>query len=225
MSQSRGKILIVDDEEPIRDILSRKLQAEGYSCECASDGREAIWKAFMKDFELVIMDIKMPGLSGIETLPKIVTDHPDTAVVMLTAVADLQIAVEAMKLGAYDYLPKPFNLDDLALRVERALERRRLLMQNKEYQLRLEQKIERQEGQIQKYHAEVSEARLREEAVMAELQSVRQPCQEEIAMNKEETSQGSVKGVTSILSRFFGGKTVDPSSNEDSSEPRQAEKR
>jgi len=149
MEESEVAILIVDDEDAIRSMLTRKLEMDGYRCEVASDGNEALWKAFMKDFDLVLMDIKMPGLSGMETLPQMVTDHPDTSVVMLTAVADAKTAVEAMKLGAYDYVTKPFNLGDLSMRVRRALERRRLVLENREYQRHLEQRVRERTAEVQ----------------------------------------------------------------------------
>ncbi len=169
MGEAEGMILIVDDEEPIRNAVSRKLQAEGFNCVIAVDGQEALWKAFMQDFDLVLLDIKMPGLSGMEVLSRIVTDHPDIGVVMITAIGDSQTAVEAMKLGAYDYVTKPFNLDDLVMRVKRALERRMLLLENKEYQVRLEQKIEKQTQQVQEYYGEAMQALAREEVALERL--------------------------------------------------------
>jgi response regulator RpfG family c-di-GMP phosphodiesterase len=169
MDETKLAILVVDDEESIRSLLRRKLGADGYECDIAADGKEALWKAFMKDFDLVLMDIKMPGLSGMEALPQMVTDHPDTSVVMLTAVADAKTAVEAMKLGAYDYLTKPFDLDDLSMRVRRALERRRLVLENREYQRRLEERLQRQEGQIQNYHQEAMKSLSREQEAINKL--------------------------------------------------------
>jgi DNA-binding NtrC family response regulator len=211
MSEARGKILIVDDEESIRDILARKLQSEGFDYQTAADGKEALWKLFMEDFHLVLMDIKMPGLSGMEALPKIVTDHPDTCVVMITAISDIQTAVEAMKLGALDYLTKPFNLDDLLIRVERALERRRLLMENREYQHRLEQKVERQVGQIQQYHDEAMGALSREQAALAELDAIRTPGSDQDCTDMEglEGSASSVKDLAKKLSHLLGSRTPD----------------
>jgi putative ABC transport system ATP-binding protein len=145
MAESKGTILIVDDEESIRNLLSTKLKGDGYDCEVAADGNEALWKAFMRDFDIVLLDVKMPGLSGMEVLSRIVIDHPDTSVVMVTAVLDTKMAVEAMRQGAHDYVTKPFNLDDLGARIKRALEKRRLILENKEYQRRLNLRLKQLE--------------------------------------------------------------------------------
>jgi putative two-component system response regulator len=166
MEEAEVAILIVDDEDAIRSMLTRKLEGDGYRCEVAIDGKEALWKAFMKDFDLVLMDIKMPGLSGMEALPQVVTDHPDTCVIMITAVADARTAVEAMKLGAYDYVTKPFDLDDLSMRVRRALERRRLVLENREYQRNLEQKVKQQVEQVEEYYSKAVQAVSHEQAVL-----------------------------------------------------------
>jgi putative two-component system response regulator len=166
MEEAEVTILIVDDEDAIRSMLTRKLEGDGYCCEVASDGNEALWKAFMKDFDLVLMDIKMPGLSGMDALPQIVTDHPDTCVIMITAVVDAKTAVEAMKLGAYDYVTKPFDLDDLSMRVIRALERRRLVLKNREYQRHLEQKVKQQVEQVEEYYNKAIQAISHEQVVL-----------------------------------------------------------
>lgn len=156
--ESLGAVLIVDDEEPIRNLISRKLQSEGYDCVMASDGEIALETASGRDFDLVLLDIKMPGISGIEVLSQIVEDHPDTCVLMSTAVADAQTAVEAMKLGAYDYVIKPFDLDDLNLRVERALERKRLVLENRDCKVRLaEQALEESEDRFRRLVEEMSD--------------------------------------------------------------------
>lgn len=118
MDEARKRVLIVDDEESIRNILGRKLETEGYECVVISDGKEALETASTQHFDLVITDVKMPGLSGIDVLTQIIADHPDTAVIMITAVANTQTAVEAMKLGAHDYVIKPFDLDDLSMRIK-----------------------------------------------------------------------------------------------------------
>lgn len=91
---------------------------------------------------------------------------------MVTAIQDTRVAVEAMKLGAYDYVIKPFNLDDLGLRVEKALERRRLVMENKKYHLHLKQKVDHQAGQIQQYYQEALQALPREQIALQKLQDI-----------------------------------------------------
>lgn len=209
MGQARGTVLIVDDEESIRSILCRRLETEGYKCEVASDGKEALWKTFIKDFDLVLMDIKMPGTSGLEALPQMVARHPDTCVIMLTAIVDADTAVEAMKLGAYDYITKPFDLDDLIIRVEKALERRRLILENREHHLRLEQKVKQQTEQIHQYYQDAIQKLSREQIALEELESSQRSQQGRIASGEEVAaktteSSGSVKEFTKKLTQLFG---------------------
>ena len=139
MEEGKLPILIVDDEEPIRDILSRKLELDGYNCDVAADGQEALCKASMKIFALVLLDISMPGLSGLEVLRRLTADHPDICFIMITGTADTKTHIEALKLGAYDYIAKPFDLDDVSARVKRALEIRRLVLNKAGPQSALEQ--------------------------------------------------------------------------------------
>lgn len=139
MEENKLTILIVDDEEPIRDILSRKLELDGYNCEVAADGQEALRKASIKAFALVLLDVSMPGLSGIEVLRRLTADHPDIFVIMITATVDTKMHIEALKLGACDYLTKPFDLDDVSARVKRALEIRRLVLKKGECKSALQQ--------------------------------------------------------------------------------------
>ena len=214
MEESEVAILIVDDEDAIRSMLTRKLEMDGYRCEVASDGNEALWKAFMKDFDLVLMDIKMPGLSGMEALPQMVTNHPDTCVIMITAVVDAKTAVQAMRLGAYDYVTKPFDLDDLGMRVEKALERRNLLLENRDHQLRLEQKIHQQTLQIQEYYREAVETLSREQMALESPQTESMSKQGktapgvEVAVKPAESSS-SVRDFARKLSQLFSRGTPD----------------
>jgi DNA-binding response OmpR family regulator len=212
MEEEQGTILIVDDEESIRGILSRKLEGEGYHCEVAADGKEALWKAFLKDYDLVLMDIKMPGMSGMEALPQMINNHPDICVLMTTALIDTETAVEAMKLGAYDYVTKPFDLDDLTMRVAKALERRKLAIENREYSYRLEQKVRQQTEQMQQYYRESVEALSREQIAIEELRTVNgtQPNEKvsgaEVALKSHEQSS-SVKEFAKKLSQLFNKAT------------------
>ena len=102
-----------------------------------------------REVEVVLLDVKMPGMSGLEVLGKLTTDWPDICVIMATAVADVQTAVETMKMGADDYITKPFNLDDLVLKVQKAIEKRNLQLRNKRLLLELQQSIKEQSDGIQ----------------------------------------------------------------------------
>ena len=148
MNRKQGVILLVDDEEMIRRLLSQKLSAEGYRCEEAANAGQALEKLKGDSIELVILDIKMPGKSGVELLPEIKAKYPDTAVIMATAVSDAGTAINCMRAGAYDYVTKPFNLDEVSFSVSRALEKRRLELENRDYQQHLEQKVEEQAQKI-----------------------------------------------------------------------------
>lgn len=101
-----------------------------------------------RQFDLVLLDIRMPGKSGIDVLGEIQVKYPDTAVIMITAIADVETAIELMKTGAYDYIIKPADLDILMVSIDRALDKRRLILENKSYQLHLVEKVEEQTKKI-----------------------------------------------------------------------------
>lgn len=142
------RILIVDDEKAIRRLLQQKLLGEGYQCQEAGSAEQALGGLQAGALELVLLDIKMPGKSGVELLPEIRANYPDIAVIMVTAITDTTTAIQCMKQGAYDYLTKPFNLDEVAMSVHRALEKRRLELENRDYQQHLEQKVKEQAEKI-----------------------------------------------------------------------------
>jgi putative two-component system response regulator len=143
-------LLIVDDEAAIRKLLCQKLSREGYQCKEANNAEQASNILETSPIALVILDIKMPGKSGTELLPEIKSGYPDTAVIMATAVTDVNAAIQCLKQGADDYILKPFNLEVLSLAVQRALEKRRLQLEIKEYQQYLEDKVEEQTKEIRK---------------------------------------------------------------------------
>jgi two-component system response regulator AtoC len=124
------RVLIVDDEETYRFMLSSLLESEGFVPDTASDGVQAINTVQKKAYDVVLLDVKMPKVDGLEVLKFIKENFPDIEVVMLTGVGDVKIAVECMKLGAYDYLTKPYTTDELLTTIERAMERRNLLREN-----------------------------------------------------------------------------------------------
>ena len=143
-------LLIVDDEAAIRRLLCQKLSKEGYQCQETNDAEQVLNMLETSPIALVILDIKMPGKSGMELLPEIKSGYPDTAVIMATAVTEVNVAIQCLKQGADDYLCKPFNMEELSLAVKRALEKRRLQLEIREYQQYLEEKVEEQMGEIKK---------------------------------------------------------------------------
>jgi putative nucleotidyltransferase with HDIG domain len=148
------RILVVDDEEPIRDIVSAMLTSAGYSCKQASSGIEALAVlSFGEEFELMLSDLMMADLDGIGLLERTKEKYPDMPVVMVTAVHDISVALTAIRNGAYDYLLKPFEREQLLATVSRALENRRLKMENRNYQLNLESLVEARTDQLQAANA------------------------------------------------------------------------
>lgn len=121
MFQEPVKILVVDDDASIRNMLSIVLKNSGYDAAAAESSESALKRLKTETFHLIISDIKMPGISGIELLKKIKVISPEIPVIMITAFASANDAVEAMKLGAEDYITKPFNLDELKLIIEKSL--------------------------------------------------------------------------------------------------------
>ncbi len=147
-TKNRAKILIVDDEVRVREILSRKLTDDGFNCLSAPDGNAALKMLKTEQVELVLLDVMMPGKAGPEVLKEIKFRYPDTAVIMVTAIADVQTAIGLMRMGAYDYIIKPVELSVLSVSLDRALEKRNLVIQNRDYQLHLEQRVEEQTKKI-----------------------------------------------------------------------------
>jgi len=145
-----GTLLIVDDETGIRKLLRQKLSREGYRCKEAATAEKALEVLATNSIDLVILDIKMPDKSGTELLPEIKMGYPDTAVVMATVISKVNVATQCLKQGADDYICKPFNLDEVTLSIQRALERRSLRLKIKEYQQYLEDKVEEQTLEIRK---------------------------------------------------------------------------
>jgi len=118
----KQRVLVVDDEDSIRWVLGRCLEKAGYTVEFGENGSEAIRKATSDNFSLIILDIKMPDSNGLEVLKELKLIGIDIPVIIITAQNTVKNAIEAMKRGAYDYIAKPFNLDEVKLTVERAIE-------------------------------------------------------------------------------------------------------
>lgn len=126
-----AKILIVDDEEIVIRSCRRILGDSMYVLDSTHDGQDALRKVDETEYDLIVLDIMMPGIDGLEVLQQVKERHPDVDVIMMTGLSEIQTAVKAMKLGAFDYLSKPFDPDELKHVVDRALERRQLQQENR----------------------------------------------------------------------------------------------
>ncbi len=122
MLNKKPSILIVDDEQVVCDVLYDVLSKRGYLCTTVLDGDDALAKLATQDFDVVLLDIRLPGMSGMEVLREIWLNHGNTATIMITAVNDIDTAVEAIKLGASDYIVKPFDTDRITTSIRTALE-------------------------------------------------------------------------------------------------------
>ena len=126
----KGLLHIIDDEPVIHDVLGQLLTSEGYEIEASTSGEEALAKLADRVFDLTLLDLLMPGMDGIEVLRRLKRIDPEAMVIIITAYASVESAIAAMKLGAFDYIQKPFKHDDLLMTVGRALEHRRLRNEN-----------------------------------------------------------------------------------------------
>jgi two-component system response regulator PilR (NtrC family) len=138
---TRGIIHIIDDEPIIHDVLGQLLTSEGYEVEPSMSGEEALAKHSSQAFDLILLDLLMPGLDGIEVLKRIKRIDPQAMVIIITAYASVESAISAMKIGAFDYVQKPFKHDDLLMTIHRALEHKRLQDENTRLKDELRQKF------------------------------------------------------------------------------------
>lgn len=127
----KSRILVVDDEESIREFLEIMLKKEGYEITLAEDGQKAKDLLAKKSFDMIISDLQMPHVTGIELLKHVKESYPDTVFMLITAFGTTETAVEAMKMGAYDYLTKPFKIDEVRLNIQNALRSKNLEVENR----------------------------------------------------------------------------------------------
>ncbi|MBM4404993.1 MAG: sigma-54-dependent Fis family transcriptional regulator [Chloroflexi bacterium] len=138
---SKPLILAIDDEPDILFLIRRFLEPNGYEVIGASSGRQALQAAGQRQPDLVLTDMKMPGMTGIEVMRGLHAISADIPIIMVTGTGDIETAVQALRHGAYDYIPKPFHGEEILNAVHRALERQRLVRENLAYQRQLEQKV------------------------------------------------------------------------------------
>ncbi len=135
------KIMIVDDDRPVRNLLSRMLKVNGNECTLAACAEEARSYISKQNFDLILCDVNMPGESGINFIKYITSEHPDTAVIMVSGVDDPEVAKSAMEIGSYGYIIKPFEHNEIINNVANALHRRNLELENRDYRRKLEKKV------------------------------------------------------------------------------------
>ena len=135
------RILVVDDEMIVCESCQRILEEEGYEVEIALSGKEAFEKMKSNPFDIVITDLKMPGIDGMEVLKTLRKEYPDAIVIMITGYSTVETAVEAMKLGAFDYIPKPFTPDEVSVVVKKAIEKEEPIVRKYLFASRIEGEI------------------------------------------------------------------------------------
>lgn len=143
-----GRVLVVDDDPSTLRTLARLLKLNGYECSTASSADEARAVMSQDHVTLVLSDVDMPGESGIDLLESLVAQHPDTATVMVTGIDDRELAERALRLGAYGYVIKPFETNEILINISNALRRRQLEIENREHRERLEAKVRERTGHL-----------------------------------------------------------------------------
>jgi response regulator RpfG family c-di-GMP phosphodiesterase len=181
--------LVVDDEPRLRQVLAHLMKGDGFTCLEAGNGEEALALLQRHPVTLVMSDLRMPKMDGLELLRQTRARWPDVAVVMITAVADVEVAVSCLAIGAMDYLTKPFHLEEVRARVAQALENRRLVIENRGYQESLQEKV-------------AVQARRLEELFMASIQSLA-----EVLELKDPYTRGHsvrVSNYSAVIARELG---------------------
>jgi signal transduction histidine kinase len=208
MTTAKTAILVVDDEKGMRDLLSFMLRTEGYHIGEAANGQEALAQMKTETFDVVIADIMMPGMTGLELLGCIREQDNDAVVIVITAYASLQTAIEAMKFGAYDYLIKPFDdVDKVMNIVARAADRRRLMRRN----ARLLGSLQETNDRLQEMLVEAQERTTQLEAAYAELKELEHLKSQFVSNVSHElrTPLALMKGYLTLMADHFLGNLND----------------
>ncbi|HUF13454.1 MAG TPA: response regulator [Longimicrobiales bacterium] len=147
-----ARILVVDDEPSIAKMVDRRLRRDGHHCVLAGSGEEALQRLEHASFDLVVTDVFMPGMTGLELVGRLKSHDPTLQIIVMTAQTEVETAVEALRLNADDYLVKPFDLEQLAHSVARSIEHRRLLLENHDYRQDLEKRVRIQAERLEQFY-------------------------------------------------------------------------
>jgi cyclic di-GMP phosphodiesterase len=154
MGDNKVQCLVVDDDDDVRRALARALERFGYWAVAVASGEAALAVLESREVQVVITDVQMPGMDGVTLLRRIRERWPDVAVVVATGVSEVNVAVACLRIGAHDFITKPFQLDDVGARVAQALDKRHLLIQNQRYQFKLEEMVREQATRIEELFLE-----------------------------------------------------------------------
>jgi two-component system response regulator AtoC len=169
MSTENGKVLVVDDEEPIRNVLQRMLESSGYTVETAIDGQDALYKLALGDVGIVLLDIIMPNMSGTDVLKKLSNEINKYCILMITAVTDRQTAIDSLKMGAMDYITKPFDQEEVRDKMTKAVEKHnRMIFEKKRYE-QLQANVVGQTERMQEQFNELVSSLAREHKLLHQL--------------------------------------------------------
>jgi signal transduction histidine kinase len=206
--EGQAKILVVDDSSTLRAMLAEALEGAGYGVQTAFDGYDAIKKLKENRFDLVTLDIEMPGMGGIEVLRIAKRLDPDACVLMVTSLTALQAALGAIRMGAYDYITKPFDVEEILLSVRRGLERRALQIENArllqhltEMNQKLEEKVSERTAELNTANEALRETNQSLERANSELQELDRLKSEFITIASHElrTPLVAIQGYTNII--------------------------
>src|SRR5215831_7634928 len=156
ISRNPAKLLIAEDERPLAMLLKKEGARLGYEVTLAHDGDSAFEYATAEDFDLALVDIMMPGLSGLDLCEALSKRRPETVVIVESGMIDVNCAVEAMRRGAFDFVTKPFNLSELAASLERGLRHRFLLKANRQYRDHLQEMVMQRTAELSETNAHLS---------------------------------------------------------------------
>lgn len=189
-------LLIVDDEQMIRDLLSMTLSRQSYNCFQSCNAEEGLAILKKHDIDLALLDVMMPGTSGLELLRELKEISPDTAVLMITALSDMETALSCIHLGAEDYITKPFSIDNIVIKAKNALEKKRLILENRKYQNELELKVLEQTSLIR---AAMEEINISYESTLTALVRSLDARESEVGSHSER-----VMNYTLLMARYLG---------------------